>query len=229
MILLQATLENVPAWRTYLQDGNQIAQIIGTIMVVVYVIYTYKTFKQIKKQTDYQQDAYLKIEHSIVKEINNQDPSIVTIVDNRIVQSKNSLPTKYLRKDIPQNMMEVLKPIFKFDYNLFEGNYFTVNLTNYGNAEVNLIKLSVCVLIINSKEVAERKMLRERDTHNFEVKIDEIVGRNGGKIKIPIISTASFPTYTITIKGEYYDVRNKKYMIQESATSGQNEHFMKLP
>jgi hypothetical protein len=229
MILLQATLENASAWRTYLQDGNQIAQIIGTVMVVIYVIYTYKTFKQIKKQTDYQQDAYLKVEHSIVKEINNQDPSIVTIVDNRIVQSKNSLTTKYLRKNIPQNMMEVLKPIFKFDDNLFEGNYFTVNLTNYGNAEVNLINLNVCVLVINSKEVAERKMLRERDTHNFEVKIEEIVGRNGGKIKIPIISTASFPTYTITIKGEYYDVRNKKYLIQESVTSGQNEHFLKLP
>ncbi|MEY2792296.1 MAG: hypothetical protein RJA76_288 [Bacteroidota bacterium] len=229
MILLQATQENAPVWRTHLQDGNQIAQIIGTVMVVIYVIYTYKTFKQIKKQTDYQQDAYLKVENSIVKEINDQDPSIVTIIDNRIVQSKNSLTTKYLRKDIPQKMMEVLKPIFKFDDNLFEGNLFTVNLTNYGNAEVNLINLNVCLLVINSKEVAERKMLRERDTHNFKVKIEEIIGRNGGKIKIPIISTASFPTYTITITGEYYDVRNKKYHIHESVTSGQNEHFLKLP
>lgn len=229
MILLQATTETVVTWRTYLQDGNQIAQIIGTIMVVVYVIYTYKTFLQIKKQTDYQQDAYLKVEPIIVKEITNQESGIVTLVEGRIVQSKNSLPTKYLQKEIPLKMLEVLKPIFKFEDNLFEGNYFTVNLTNYGNAEVNLIKFQVSVTILNSKEVAEKKMLREKETHSFEIEIPEIVGRNGGKLKIPIISTASFPSFAISIKGEYFDVRNKKYIIQESTTTGQNEHFQKLP
>jgi hypothetical protein len=229
MILHQVTIETAVTWRTYLQDSNQMAQIIGTIMVVAYVIYTYKTFKQIKKQTDFQQDAYLKVEPTIIKEINNQDTSIVTIVENRIVQTKNSLTTKYLKKDIPSNMRDVLKPIFNFDDTLFEGNFYTVILTNYGNVEVNRIDLSVRLTVENSKEVVEKKMLRERVTHSFDVEIHEIVGRNGGRIQIPIISTASFPIYSIALKGEYFDVRNKEYIIQETFTIGENEHFLKLP
>lgn len=229
MILLQTTVDTTITWRVILQDGNQIAQIIGTIMVIIYVIYTYKTFAQIKKQTDYQQDAYLKLEPSIVKEITIQDGNFVTLVDGRIVASKNSLPKKYLRKDIPAKLTEILKPIFKFDDNLFEGNYFTVSLTNYGNAEVNLIKLCLNVTISISKEVAEKKMLKEKESHKIDIEINEIIGRNGGELKIPLLSTASFPSYSIAIRGEYYDVRNKKYLIVESITSGQNDHFNKLP
>ena len=59
-MILHIFLTTEITWRTYLQDANQIAQIIGTILVVIYVVYTYLTFRQIKKQTDYQQDAYLK-------------------------------------------------------------------------------------------------------------------------------------------------------------------------
>ncbi len=230
MILLQTTVDTAITWRTYLQDGNQISQIIGTIMVIIYVIYTYKTFAQIKKQTDYQQDAYLKLEPSIVNEISVQSGNFVNLIEGRVVtSSQTTLPTKYLRKDISAKLTEILKPIFKFDDNLFEGNYFAVNLTNYGNAEVNVIKLSLNVTILISKEVAEKKMLKEKEIHKFEIEINEIIGRNGGKVKIPLISTASFPSYIISLKGEYYDVRNKKYLIPETNTSGQNNHFNKLP
>lgn len=229
MILLQVTAETAATWRTYLQDGNQIAQIVGIIMVVIYVVYTYKTFRQIKKQTDYQQDAYLKVESVIVKEITVQDNSFVMLGGRRIVHAKKNLLTKYLNKEIPAKMSEILKPIFKFADNLFEGNFFAVNLTNYGNAEVNLIKLNLSVTILISEEVAEKKMLKEKDTHFLKIEIPEIVERNGGKLKIPLISTASFPIYSIILNGEYFDVRNKKYVIPEITTSGQNEHFHKLP
>ncbi len=228
IFLASPVIEASPTWRTYLQDCNQIAQIIGTILVIVYVIYTYKTFRQIKKQTDYQQDAYLKVEPVFVNEIKSTEGMSVKVVDGRIVQTVNSLPLKYLNKEIPAKMTEILKPIFKFDDNLFEGNFYTVNLINYGNAEVNLIKLDIFISIANSKDVAEKKMLKEKDNHTYKVSIPEIISRNGGKLKIPIISTASFPIYSITLKGEYFDVRNKKYIINEIITTGVNDHFLKL-
>lgn len=228
MILLQATATVATTWRTYLQDINQIAQIIGTIMVVIYVIYTYLTFKQIKKQTDYQQDAYLKVETLIVKELTNVDSGSPTIGDGRYSRGEKLLSTKYLQKEVSTKMIEVLKPIFKFDDNLFEGNYFTVNLINYGNTEINLIKLQIQLSINNSKEVAEKKMLREKEVHNISIDISEIVGRNGDKLRIPLISTAAFPIYSINISGQYYDVRNKKYIIQDISANGQNEHFQKV-
>ncbi len=60
---LLTTLIFVPVdLRLILQDINLIAQIVGIIMIVFYVFYTYKTFRQIKKQTDYQQDAYLTVD-----------------------------------------------------------------------------------------------------------------------------------------------------------------------
>lgn len=228
MTILQVTADTVTTWRTCLQDVNQVAQIIGIIMVVIYVVYTYKTFRQIKKQTDYQQDAFLKVEPMIVKEITIQDRNVISSGEGRFIRTKHTLPTKYLEKEIPAKMSEVLKTIFKFDDNLFEGNFFTINITNYGNAEVNLIKLILTVTILNSKEVVEKKLLQEINTHTFKIEIPEIVGRNGGNLKIPLISTASFPFYSITLKGVYFDVRNKKYLITETTTSGQNEHFHKL-
>lgn len=228
MIILQATIENVTTWRTYLQDVNQAAQIIGTVMVVIYVIYTYLTFKQIKKQTDFQQDAYLKVETLLINEITNTETTVASIVDGRFTRNENTLTTRYIQKEVPSKMIEVLKPIFKFDDNLFTGNFFTVNLINYGNTEINQVRLNVELTITNSKEVAEKKMLREKESHKINIEINEIVGRNGGKLKIPLISTAAFPTYDITISGEYSDVRNKKYIIQAIHDRGQNEHFQKI-
>ncbi len=220
-------LDITTTWRTYLQDANQIAQIIGTVLVIVYVIYTYKTFLQIKKQTDYMHDAYLRIESSILKEIVQDAQS--SILELRRPKQKIKLPTKYLNKDIPAKMTEVLKPIFKFDDDLFEGNYFTIGFTNYGNAEVNLIKLSITIVITNSKEVANKKMLKLKEIHNFEIQISEIVSRNGGELRVPIVSTASFPMYEIIVKGTYSDIRNKQYQIQEFVKNGQNEHFFLCP
>lgn len=230
MILLQAAANSAITWRTYLQDVNQAAQIIGTILIIIYVVYTYRTFIQIKKQTDYQQDAYLKVETTLVKDINaSQNAGAFTLIDGRIVQAGSGLTSKYVRKEIPTKMTGVLKPIFKFEDILFDGNYFTLKMTNYGNAEVNKIDIKVTVTIINAKELTEKQMLKEKETTSFDVCIQEIISRNGGKIQIPIISTASFPSFTISVKGEYFDVRNKKYNIPETSMSGQNAHFHKLP
>jgi hypothetical protein len=227
MIILQATVEGTLTWRNYLQDANQAAQIIGTIMVIIYVIYTYQTFKQIKKQTDYQQDAYLKVDHLILKDFPKPQAVFMSAEGKFIPPSNYS--TKYLNTNLPSKMTDVLKPIFKLEDNLFDGNYYTLNMINYGNAEVNKINIKLNVTILNSKELMEKKMLKDKEVHNLDIEIPEIVGRNGGKLRIPLISTASFPIYTIVVRGEYYDVRNKRYIIPETTLTGENKHFHALP
>ena len=229
MILLQVT-SSPTLWRLYLQDGYQIAQIIGTALVVIYVIFTYKTFRQIKKQTDYQQDAYLKVEPIIVKEIASQvEQGSYTVIEGKLIQAKYGLPTKYMNSELSSKMTGILKPIFSFDDNLFEGNFYTISLTNYGNAEVNKIIIHLTISVLNSKELIDKKMLREKEVQEIKIEIPEIIARNGGKLKIPLLSTAAFPIYTILLQGEYFDVRNKKYIISEFKMSGQNSHFQKIP
>lgn len=213
-------------WRTYLQDANQIAQIIGTILVVIYVVYTYLTFRQIKKQTDYQQDAYLKTDLIILKEISEN--SSFQIQAGKVVMPKSNMKSKYINLELSNKMKSILQPIFNFEDNLFEGNYLTIVFTNYGNAEVNKICLKIIVSVNNSKELIDKKMLREKEIQTIDILINEIVERNGGKLRIPILTTASFPIFNIQVKGEYYDVRNKKYTITGEQLSGENIHLQKL-
>lgn len=228
MILVQIDTNTLTSWRNYLQDGNQIAQIIGTIMVVIYVIYTYKTFRQIKKQTDYQQDAYLRVDTAILKELTiKKEGSLYQFLEIKGVTS--SLPENYINAELHSKLKSILQPIFNFEDNLFEGNYFTVIMTNYGNAEVNKICLQLIVQIRNSKELVEKKMLREKEQQIISIEINEIIARTGGQIKIPLLSTASFPFYEITITGHYIDVRNKKYPLTQISMIGENSHFHKLP
>ncbi|WP_017257429.1 hypothetical protein [Pedobacter arcticus] len=223
MILIDSSIST---WRTWLQDANQIAQLIGTILVVIYVIYTYLTFRQIKKQTDYQQDAYLKSELSILKEIIESGP--MQFQNSKFTNSKNTFSLKYLDLSLATKMKGILKPIFNFEDSLFDGNYLIVSFTNYGNAEVNKIIVKVTVTVLNSKELIDKKMLREREIEVIDVVINEIVQRNGGNLKVPILTTASFPIYSISVKGEYFDVRNKKYIIAEERLQGQNKHLQIL-
>lgn len=230
MLSIQSFILLATSWRTVLQDTYQIAQIIGIVLILLYVYYTYKTFKQIRKQTDYQQDAYLNIETEIVKDISGQDQRRETVGERqRIIRTRHAITRKYIKTDIPTQMAEVLKPIFNFDDNLYEGNYLTIILTNYGNAEVNLINVQLNLAIYNSEEVAEKKMLKDMDVHYLEYEIQEIIARNGGRLKIPLISTASFPIFEITITGQYFDVRNKEYAISATLLDGENKHFQILP
>jgi hypothetical protein len=229
MILLEIFSETF-TWRNLLQDINLFAQIIGVIMVIIYVIYTYKTFAQIKKQTDYQQDAFIKVEAEISQEL-RLEPAFRSISHGRagLRTSQSNLFEKYLQKDISLKMKGILQPIFKLEDNLFDGNYFIVILTNYGNAEVNNINLTLSIDISNSIELVEKRMLRKSETIIRDISIQEIVGRSGGTLKIPIISTASFPIYKISIGGTYTDVRSKAYNIVPIIKEGKNEHFHKLP
>lgn len=224
IVLLETT------WRTVLQDSYQIAQIVGIVLIFLYVYYTYKTFKQIRKQTDYQQDAYLNVETDIIKDITIQDSRGETASERmRMIRTRQAITRKYIKSDIPTQMAEVLKPIFNFDDNLYEGNYFTLVVTNYGNAEVNQMNVHLEIVIYNSEEVAEKKMLKDMDIHHLDYEIHEIITRNGGRLKIPLISTASFPIFEITLNGEYFDVRNKRYSISQINLDGENKHFQKLP
>ncbi len=230
MMLLHETV-GIEQWRIYLHDANEIAQIVGAILVMIYVIYTYKTFRQIKKQTDYQQDAYLRVEPTIEKEI-SKGATTIKVKDGRpvVLSSRESgLTSKYLEKTIPDQMKATLKPIFSLKDNLYEGNYFTLELTNFGNSEINEINVIMDMIISNSDELVEKRMLKKEEEHNFEFEIKEAIQGSRGKIKIPLISTAAFPIYEMYITGTYTDVRGKTYPIHPISFTGENDHFHQLP
>lgn len=219
-------------WRFVLQDVNTVAQIVGIIMIVFYVFYTYKTFRQIKKQTDYQQDAYLTVEAVIMKDFQQstqQTLPLSNINERVLIRRRNPTKNNYLNTDIAAKMTDILKPLFRLDDGLFEGNYYTLCFTNYGNAEVKRININLTIEISNSKELITKKMLQEKEIHKLKFCINELVARNGGKINIQLIATASFPIFTITYKGDYLDFKNKKYQIEESTLDGENTHFHSLP
>ncbi len=228
-MLLEIGSNNSSSLRIVLQDVNIIAQIIGTIMVVIYVVYTYKTFKQIKKQTDYQQDAYLKVESFLYNDIDSETQSneLNTIIIRK-QGVRDRIITRYIQTELSKKMANILQPIFKFDSNLFEGNFYTVSFINYGNAEVNKVSLNISITINNSKELVDKRMLQNKYVEDIEIEINEIIERNGGRIRIPILSTASFPIFSINLSGEYFDVRNKKYFISNQSFNGENPHFHKL-
>ncbi len=126
-------------------------------------------------------------------------------------------------------MTDILKPLFRLEDGLYEGNYFTLCFTNYGNAEIKLINITLILEVSNSVELVKSKMLQERETHNLKFSINELVARNGGKISVPLIATASFPIFNIIVNGEYLDFKNKKYQIESFTYSGENTHFHSIP
>ena len=215
-------------WHSTLQDLNQISQIIGTILVVIYVIVTFKTFRQIKKQTDYQQDAYLSIESTIISESPDDQNNLVS--ESRLSRLSNSKKTNfnYINNDLSIQMQDILQPIFKFEDSLFEGNFYTLIFTNYGKAEVKKIEINLYVHIENSKELVDQKMLRQMENKKIQFQIEELISRDGGRLKIALISTASFPIYKIHISGSYQDIRNKNYKIPDMSYFGENPHLQKL-
>ena len=202
-----------------IQEINQIAQIVATVLVLIYVIYTYKTFRQIKKQTDYQQDAYLRVD-AVLSEPRSTAGSLL---------SRDTYIDKYVQKELHEKMKSILQPIVNLESNLFEGKYFTVILTNYGNAEVHKICLTLSITIQNSEELVTKKMLRSTENNSVNIEIEKIIGRKGQKVYIPLIPTGSFPIFNIELKGNYFDIRNKKYQITSTIVSGQNPHLQKLP
>lgn len=225
-ILLQIASDST-SYRQILYDANQGAQILGTILILVYVFYTYRTFREIKKQNDYQQDAYLNISTLMLKDIQpgtfiQQQPSGAFNIVNSGVNAK------YIDRNLHLKMKEILKKFFTLDDALFEGNYFTVKLTNYGKTEIKVVKLTLTVTIKHSKELAESKMLKESVTEIIKTNIEEIISRDGGEITIPVISTASFPIYEIKIDGQYEDVRGKTYQILSMTKRGENKHFHRV-
>jgi len=145
-----------------------------------------------------------------------KDTSLFDMLEANVINRPNSiqdnyipLQDKYISEDLPLQMKGILQPIFNFEDNLFAGNYSSVLITNYGNAEVNNIKLHLGVEIRNSKELVAKKMLREIEKTEINFQLDDIVSRNGGQLKIPLLSTASFPFYNLTLSGSYSDVRTK--------------------
>ena len=230
-MIIDTGIEMTTSSNEVLQIIYQIAQILGTVLIAAYVIYTGMTFKQIKRQTDYQQDAYLRIDPKIIKEaITNRPPnSIYKIGTKQFISPSGEYYTKYIQRDLQEKFKGTLQPIFKFDDSVFEGNYYTLIFTNYGNAEVVKIVLNLNIEVRNAKPVSDSKVLKEAESQAIKLQIEELVGRSGDSIKVPILPTAAFPIFKISTKGEYYDIRNKKYIIPTIITEGLNEHFHQIP
>src|ERR1039457_2696994 len=111
MLLLSLTPADSTAWRPILQDIYQITQILGVILVAVYVIYTYKTFQQIKKQAEFQQDAYLKIEQVLYPTINNESQKKSPTSSSEFMRDYPI--TEYIDDSIANKYKSIFKPAFK--------------------------------------------------------------------------------------------------------------------
>lgn len=217
-------------WQLTLQNINLVAQILGVIFILIYVYYTYQSFKQIKKQTDYQQDAYLRICTMILKDI----PPTFSLAlgtglysGGQIQRVSENYNLTYINNEFHDKLKGILRTIFNFEDTVFDGNYYTLIFTNYGNSPIKEISLKLDITIRNSKALVDRRMLKESEHNEIQITIDEILTRDG-EIKVPIISTAAFPIYTIVLTGSYLDVRNKKYDISQITYSGDNEHLKNL-
>ncbi len=237
MLILQVINDWFSPYRQHLYDFNQLTQVIGTGLIGAYVILTYLMFKQIKKQTDFQQNAYLKITISYLKNIPekmqtgisgyNFGSNIYTQYGPIIYPQENYIET-YLQEEPAATMRGLSKKIFTQDASVLEGKFYTLQLTNYGNIEINKISLRLQVDISNSDEVVKKFLLQKNTSYNLEVTIDEIIERNRGQINVPLISTAAFPIWRIKLSGEYTDVKNKNYKIEVIESRGENDHLQKL-
>lgn len=204
----QETIEQTNFFIRYFSD---ITSLLGVILVGIYVLFTIKTFKQIKQQTDLQLKAYLNSDHSL---LNEQD------LKRKDVE-KSELDTNF--SDDWKESMEKAFPALSGSGSL-DGGYYCLYFTNYGNTEIQNIKISCSIKILNSSKSVEKKKLIREDNKTFKAEIKQIL-KKGETIIFPLFSTASFPIFSISTTGQYVDVRNQVYQIEKIFFDGENKHL----
>jgi hypothetical protein len=205
-----------------LEDLSALAQIISAITTAVYVILTYFTFRQIKKQTDYQQDAYLRLSLGL----SNLNANPTDIIINDKSYSSSCLNKKYINNRLHSRLLGTLQPLLpELPVNLLSGNYLVAIIDNYGNSNVSSMMMKVKFEIQIPDRFTKGRSILKTDEDTFTIEIDEIISERNGRLIIPISTISSFPEFKCIIWVSYWDVRKKKYVLNPVQYSGKNSYL----
>ncbi len=208
---------------------SYLAQIFGVIFVAFYVYYTKNTLEEIKKQTDNQLDAYVKFELLNEKDVSEYIRESRLSPTSRSIHSRHSVKGKYLDRDISQKVLDIIKPHFpQLTDDLFTGNYIYLRATNFGKCVVDKLEVDFEIDVKVAESLCKNHGLHENYNYKKKFTIKEIVDCNGGNTIIQLISSATFPEYSIKISGCYFDIKNRKYDIPELPYSDKNDHLLNV-
>ncbi|MES2516447.1 MAG: hypothetical protein V4580_20005 [Bacteroidota bacterium] len=216
MILLETTIVAKEGSSLYIWICNNYADILTTLAVILnalYVFYTVRTFRQIKKQTDLQLNAHLS--------------SDIKLVNNLAAENKQICKTQYINTDLSDSWKITMQhsfPDLTSDTQLFDGNYFALKFSNYGNTEIKSIDIQIDILIKNSKNCIENKKLTPSESKQIKFHINEEIAK-GESIVVPLFPTASFPIFSVKVTIKHKDVRGTLYPLNVIQHDGENKYI----
>ena len=204
-------MSNIEETNFFIKHFSDITSLLEVILVGIYVYFTIKMFQQIKMQTDLQLKAYLNTDDSIM---NQSD------LNNKVVE-KSELDRSFSNdwKESMEKSFPALSGSGSFD-----GSYYCLSFTNYGNTEIKEIEICCDIKIQNSEDSVTNRKLTKEDNKKYKTKIKQIL-KKGETVNFPLFSTASFPIFSIVTTGNYKDVRNQNYPLDRQQFSGENAHL----
>lgn len=193
------------------RNFSDITNIIEVILIGFYVLFTIKTFRQIRQQTDLQLKAYLNFDHDLLSDKQIKADSVIS---------------DYINGEFANDWKDSMSKAFPnlADSDVFDGGYYALKLTNYGNTEIKSFEITAQIEILNSKESIEERKLTPSENKKFEICFNHILKR-GESITVPLFSTASYPIFHICTSGKYVDVRGQEYAIGKIQLDGENNHI----
>ena len=207
-MISQETLEQT---NFFVKHFSDITSLVEVILIGIYVYFTIKTFNEIKKQTDLQLKAYLN-------------------TDNSITDEKDFLKKDYDKSVLDRNFNNDWKVSMEKSFpaligsGTFDGGYYCLSFSNYGNTEIKNIHIICNIKISNSQESVDTRKLTKEESKVFTKKI-KVILKKGETINFPLFSTASFPMFHITTTGKYFDVRNQEYALDKLIYKDENKHL----
>lgn len=204
-------MNNIEETNFFIKHFSDITSLLEVILVGIYVYFTIKMFQQIKTQTDLQLKAYLNTDDSILNESDLNKKGV----------EKSELD-RFFSNDWKQSMEKSFPALS--GSGSFDGGYYCLSFTNYGNTEIKEIEICCDIKIRNSEDSVTNRKLTKEDNKTYKTKIKQIL-KKGETIKFPLFSTASFPLFLITTTGNYKDVRNQDYPFEKQFFSGENAHI----
>lgn len=203
--------ETVEQTNFFIKHFTDITGLVEVILVGIYVLFTIKTFNQIKKQTDLQLKAYL-----------NADDSIADEKDFLKKDYDKSVLDRNFNNDWKVSMENSFPALIGSDS--FDGRYYCLSFTNYGNTEIKNINIVCTIKISNSQESVDLRKLTKEENKTYTKKI-KLILKKGETINFPLFSTASFPMFHICTTGKYIDVRNQEYPLEKLNYKDENKHL----
>lgn len=213
---------------TYLADMSTKYESLLTLILAfltvilwgVYVYYTRKTFKEIKKQTDFQSQAYLVT--SIIdceKEYSSSDHTkdyCESIIINKSIN------------DIHEKWSDILKHNLKVAYQ--PKRQLILKMSNRGNSDIVYWKVNAKILIDPCEYLTEKlNSIKDECEWVIESNSEDDTIRKDEDICISIAEYGNFPSAVITWEIEYKDIRENKYTKHTGRTSYKTVNTMANP